>query len=965
MAQPLAGGDALRLNLARATFVVVLLAMAPAIATADARMEPPGRTEHATSGAFAGSAGSTIGVRTGDHEGFGRIVFDLPKGATIQTVSEGSRILLVFTGAAGVAQTDTLTRNLVGLESDGATATLTLSSGSHARQQRLGDRLVVDIFDPDGKQDADAGRKPALLAPTQRSQSRKTGSDLVGGPRPPPIGRSGAVPAPLIAPAAQEPIASPATASPGPAPVVPVQPTSLPSSEPDPATKPIAQLKVPPASKPALLLADTTVGAAAFRRGRWGVVVLDRRLKLAAPAELPGALVIEGVVSTVIQVPIEDGQALLVDRAPTGWVIGIGEPALPGALTPKPVAEEIAFEVLRAGRAVSVLDPATGGTLLVGTSLQASSDAAVPVERRTPSFTILPTWLGVAVEPLSDQVDLHAGSTGFLLDGGAAPIGSESAATESRYLDLPSEPLPALLNRLHAQLASAADAPPRARTQPRVAAIQAMLALGLGVEAQALAQKTIADDPEAASDARLTIAAAVAAVLSGRLDEASGLDKPDLTVEPELALWRGLRDRRLNRETENVRGLASHLAMVRAYPEPLRRRVWPDVAEAAAETGVQLPVDQTSAYAGALALEHAGKLDEAIAAWQALAAGADRRDQVRSTVHAIELQLAAGRIEPAEAADSMERQSYAWRGDGQELALRLRAAELRSAAGSWRAALDLLRATDVLFPDQHELIRAHKTAVFEAMMAADGARLSPLDVVMLASDYADCVPEGGKDARLARLLADKLMALDLPARAIPVLQGLVKSTQAGPARAEFGLRLGQSLFDGGDADGALVALQASDASSLSAQLAQNRGLLNAKSLAALGRLRDAAASLEAMHSAVADDLRAALLGQAGDWKGSLDALNALADKTLPSEGLLPPTGQSLVLREATAAVQARDPDQLRRINLFLPRMSGASADMLRILTQTAVTSTRELPRAANELQLAREIPKQIQRSALH
>jgi tetratricopeptide (TPR) repeat protein len=378
-----------------------------------------------------------------------------------------------------------------------------------------------------------------------------------------------------------------------------------------------------------------------------------------------------------------------------------------------------------------------------------------------------------------------------------------------------------------------------------------------------------------------------------------------------------------------------------------------------------MPPDQMTHYAAALALEHAGKFDEAIAAWQGVAAGSDRRDQVRATIRGAELQLSAGRIGPGEAADITERQSYAWRGDGQELTLRLRAADLRGAAGDWRAALEFLRATDVLFPDQREAIRTHKTAVFEAMMATHGARLSPLDVVMLASDYADCVPDGGKDARLAGLLAEKLMALDLPARAIPVLQGLVKSTQPGPARAEFGMRLGQLLLDGGDGEAALTALQASDAPNLSTELKENRLLLTAKTQAALGHTREAAGSLDDIHSAAADDLRASLLGQVGDWKGSLDALSALAEKTLPSDGALSASAQSLIVREATAAIHSHDPGQLRRISGYLPRMTGASADMLRVLTETAITSTRELPRAATELKLARKIPEQIQSTAAH
>jgi hypothetical protein len=907
-----------------------------------------------------------VGVRAGDHPGFGRIVFDLPKGAKVHSVTADSRVMLVFSGASRVEQLVALPRNVKRLQVDGAAATLTLAPGSRVRQQRLGDRLVLDLLDADSRPGDEPARsatarppsKPSLPRPAGPEQARSAGATMETQPG------TMAVPTPSPTPLPTADSAPPAP-TPGTAPRVVVQAADLPSPPSSPAIAPPATQEPVPRQVVALLPADTTVGAAAFRRGAWGVVVLDRRMPLPVPTELSGAVVSQGPVSTVLTVPIAEGQSLALNRAAAGWSVAVLGEVAPGELVPQSVPDGAAFPMRRIGRAVTILDPATGGSLLVGTSLAAGNDAAVGRERRTPAFTILPTWLGIAVEPLSDQADLHANAAAFVLHGGSLLADRVAAADTGGQLDLPNEAVPALLNRLHAQLASAAGAPPRARSQSRLAAIQAMLALGLGAEAQALVQQAIADDPEAASDAKLVIAGGVAAVLAGRPDEASALDKPELSEDPELDLWRGLRDVRLGRETENARHLPGHLVLARSYPEPLRRLIWPDLVEAAAQTGVPVPADQMTPYAAALALEHADKLDAAIAAWQAVAAGPDRRDQTRATIRGTELQLAAGRIGPAEAAEIMERESYAWRGDGQELALRLRAAELRSAAGGWRAALDLLRATDVLFPDQKEVIRAHKASVFDAMMSADGARLSALEVVMLAADYADCVPDTGKDARLARLLAEKLLALDLPARAIPVLQGLVTATQTGPARAEFGLRLGQLLLEGGDPAAALTALEASGAPELSTEMAESRGLLTARIRAAQGHARAAAESLESIHSAAADDLRASLLGQEGDWKGSLNALNALADKTLPSEGPLPDSAQAVVIREATAAVQADDAAQLLRLGELLPRMSGPSLDMLRMLTGPAITSTRELPRAASELKLARSIPGQIQAVASH
>ena len=53
-------------------------------------------------------------VRVGDHPGFGRVVFDMPEGASYNLVSEGHRLLVVFRGAGAVAEPGRLPRKCPG-----------------------------------------------------------------------------------------------------------------------------------------------------------------------------------------------------------------------------------------------------------------------------------------------------------------------------------------------------------------------------------------------------------------------------------------------------------------------------------------------------------------------------------------------------------------------------------------------------------------------------------------------------------------------------------------------------------------------------------------------------------------------------------------------------------------------------------------------------------------------------------
>ena len=886
--------------------------------------------------------------RLGDHPGYGRIVFDLPAGASYDTVAEGSRLLVVFSGVGSVGLPSGKPRNVTALRADGTTLTLSLVAGSSARAARLGDRLVIDLVDP-GKTAGAEGAAVHTAAssprvPAAAKAAAPVGTDLASPVTNPTAAVAVPAPAPVQPELHEKPISAAVPSDPVKTEALPVRPVE---------GQAIADLSF-------VLPADATVGAAAFQRGRWALIVLDRRLPELAVPNMPGASVLLGSVSTLLQVPLSAAQQqMALKREADGWFVRLSADNGSGAVEGVAAADGVEFPFARPGRTVTVLDPVTGATLLVGTSLADGPGNSVAAARRGPEYVVLPTWLGVAVEPLSDREELRPDARGFVLRGGR-PDMALANTSEDRRFDFPNEPVPALLNRLRLQLASAAEAPPGARSSARMAAAQAMLALGMGVEAEALLQQIAADDPQAAADARLPALTAMAAVLAERPDEAAGLDDTRLNDSAEIALWRGLRDAGRKDDAEAGQQIVDHISLARDYPEPLRRLIWAAVAEAAARSGTELPSAEMTPFAQALSLERQGNTDAAIAAWHVLANGRDQRDRVRAGRRAAELELASGKIDTREAAATYERLLTAWRGDSRELALRLRTAELQAASGEWRAALDLLRTTEMLFPDQANDIRRRKMATFEAMLTADGAGLAPMDVILLANDFADCVPDDGSATRLAALLADKLASLDLAARAIPVLQGLVKATAPGPARAEFGTRLAQMLLDAGDAEEASTALQASETPGLSEEKMQARQLLAAKTLAARGDLAAAVSGLAKVRSAAADDLRATLLAKSGDWRGALSALQDLAAKVVPEEGPLPSDAEAVLIREAAAAAQVPDEGALKALQAQLPRMPSGRTDLLRSLTESPITSVKELPRAATELALARNMPQQIQ-----
>ena len=177
----------------------------------------------------------------------------------------------------------------------------------------------------------------------------------------------------------------------------------------------------------------------------------------------------------------------------------------------------------------------------------------------------------------------------------------------------------------------------------------------------------------------------------------------------------------------------------------------------------------------------------------------------------------------------------------------------------------------------------------------------------------------------------------------------------------LGAILAQSLLDGGDAAAAGAAMEQSEAAELPPALRDQRSFTQARIHAAEGRLPVAVAALTTLATPAADELRARLLEQAGDWRGAQAALADLGRKIIPSTGLLDQRMQDVVLRQASTAVQAEDDAALAALRLaYLSRLQPPRLDLFRLLTTAPLSGSQDLPRAGSDVALARAIPQGLQ-----
>jgi hypothetical protein len=229
------------------------------------------------------------------------------------------------------------------------------------------------------------------------------------------------------------------------------------------------------------------------------------------------------------------------------------------------------------------------------------------------------------------------------------------------------------------------------------------------------------------------------------------------------------------------------------------------------------------------------------------------------------------------------------------------------------------------------------------------------------------MPAGGGDPALEEQLADRLLALDLPDRAKPLLQKLMKSVPSTTGQARFGATLAALESRENDDAGALAALDASEVPDLPPGLAEKRALLRANAMAHRGDTAGAAALLASVATPASKEARADILERAQDWTGAEQAWSDYLASALPDSGGLDDGQSRSVLRLATATARAGDDAVLGALKAkYSGRIApGALADMFNLLTEKPVTQTGDLQRAKQEASLAQTLSADMKALEAH
>lgn len=914
--------------------------------TAASPAAPP-QAATARRAAAAPREGIALGVRTGEHEGYSRIVFDWPQRVGYMVDQAGGTVTIAFDRPADPdlrALRSRPPRFVEGVDSTrdggGLTVVLRTPATSQIRHFRSGPKVAIDVMAP----------TPATATPPAQPVAPPVAAES-GGETPPPAAAS--VPA-AVPPAAREAARPPSGAlSPPPVaakpmPLIPVAP-SAPSPPAEPAASevespagadgPPSLFRAPSEAAPALpALAGSTVApvgavtlrfdwdepvaAAVFRRADILWVAFDRPKEFdLAALHAAGNNVIRGIG----QVPAEQGTVLRMEtvagvnpsvrRDGLAWLLDfVKQPLLPQtpieaqAQATASAGARVFLPVPEPGAALVIDDPEVGDTLVVVPVIPLGYGIGAPYE--FPELRILPTSQGVVVRPAIDTLRVRSLRQGVELtsSGGlqVTPLSREMAANSSLAASGPMttvfdferwrrlEPT-AFLPQKHRLLKAAAITKEIEREKARLDLATFFLSHGFGAEALGVLNTMAASRPGVAEDPRFRATRGAANVLMGRPTAAEeDWYHTSLNNNDEATFWRALLAARDGDAVQASRVLRQLGGVIRGYPDPLKLPLGMTVAETAVTVGDTrqashflelLAVENATpahraqaAYVQGRIAEQSGDFESALAKWEEAELGPHLPSRVKATVARTELLLKLDKITRAEAIDAYEKLRFVWRGDDLEFDLLRRLGHLHLAEGDYRNGLRTLRHAATYFRDYREsaLVTQEMTEAFANLFLDGGAdALPPVSAIALYDEFKELTPAGTKGDEMIRMLADRLVSVDLLDRGAELLESQIEFRLQGPEKARVGTRLAMIRLMANQPDRALAALDASETPGLPADLSTERRYLRARATLLVGQADTAIALLDKDDSIAAERIRADIYWGRQDWANAAQVLGRL------------------------------------------------------------------------------------------
>ncbi|WP_085580786.1 tetratricopeptide repeat protein [Thalassospira mesophila] len=616
---------------------------------------------------------------------------------------------------------------------------------------------------------------------------------------------------------------------------------------------------------------------------------------------------LESPYGTLVRMTIPDGVGLISRQDDLGgWVISMEAGILQPVERLGPTIEldsetraRLAVPLTGVRDTMTVNDPEVGDSLRVVPTTQAGYGIETPLHY--PEFNVLPSFQGVVVAPVNDRVKVShrappAAQTEINDPAAPAPLGEAVVVTADNGLNISPEGARLLASAtgvrartgdtdagrifdledwrrggldnyndaITALMGDVVRSGDEHRNKARLDMARFYMANGLGPEANAMIEMMEQDDPLIGQKSEFRALKGAAKFLNGQYDEAERLlSDPRLADLTEVKLWRAVNSAARGRPNEGARDLMESIHLLDKYPTELLMRLGPVAAEqalivknpkAGMEVVSKMLEDPEASknklldveYLKGLFEQEAGQFDQAIATWDQVANGDNRKARAHAIFDRTELLLKLKRLTVDDAITQLEKLRFAWRGDDFELAVLRRLGNLQVEGKHFRDGLKTLRQAAIFFPNHPSTPaiteKMHKT--FEDLYLGDDINnISAIKAVALYDEFRELTPAGDKGDELIRRLADRMVSVELFGRAEDLLLHQIDFRLTGHEKARVAARLALVYLLDHKPQDALNVLDDSDSPELGDDLVTQRLHLRARALLDLDKGDEAMALL--------------------------------------------------------------------------------------------------------------------------
>lgn len=632
-----------------------------------------------------------------------------------------------------------------------------------------------------------------------------------------------------------------------------------------------------------------------------------------------------------------------------------------------------------------VTDPFVGDTISLVTGF--GPPRGLLKAQRFVDLEALSSAQGIAIASISDGVNMKLLGDDVIIEkegglalsnrylrGGTGTLSSLSGPEEASYIEfvsLSTEGPGAYRSRLLELQDQLSRSPEGKRKKPLIALARFYLAHQFAQEALGLMKLALEEEPALAENSSFNLMMGAAQAMAGRPQEAySHLNRPDLKNNPDAAVWQTIVDVKLGNWTSARIAMPRGRAVIGNYPPAIQTEFKLAAAQAVVEVndfgianGILAeiePSEVTPAQAARYDIlrgrvaDASGRSQEALTVFDLVTRSEDRPRAAEAEYRALRIRYRDGEAGVDETIDRLAGLATSWRGDEIELKTLRFLAQLHAERGQYREAFEAMRSAVQAEPDADttRVLQEEMNGLFNALFLEGKAdEMKPVKALALYYDFRELTPIGRQGDEMVRLLAKKLVEVDLLDQATELLRHQVDNRLKGAARAQIAADLAAIYLMDRNADEALRVLNRTRQASLPSTLERQRNVVEARALTESGRPDLALELVRNMRGSDVDRLRADTFWAAESWRDAGEQLEAMHGSRWSDNIPLDELERRDILRAGIAYSLAGDQLSLERLQTkYMAKMADSPESLaFEIVTRPVEVQGVEFLEVANQM----------------